>query len=155
MSEYIYVHLIDKRAIGTSLKSIPLHMTVLHWFETDQTREVVVSRAKAALNGLKKVTTHATHEDMFGAQRDIPVMRLERNIGLLNLHTALLGAMEDLGASFDRRWTGSNNYSQHVTHKLGGRLAAGEFVVVGDVDVISRDTPNSERVILDRFVLGS
>ncbi len=42
MSEYIFVHLLDKKPVGSELgRSMPLHMTILHWFEGDSEQAAV------------------------------------------------------------------------------------------------------------------
>lgn len=155
MSEFIHVHLIDKRPVGTNLeKSIPLHMTVLHWFESEHTPERIIDETNAALGFLGEIATKAIEEDLFGPNSDVPVMRLEKNSQLTELHTTLLQAMSDLGVTFDSRWTGESHWNPHVTHKPD-RLYSGDEVNVTDIDLITRPHKNGDRTILHRFELGS
>lgn len=156
MSEFIHVHLIDKKPVATNLeKSIPLHMTILHWFESDHNSERIIDETHAALSFLGEIATKAMEEDLFGPNSDVPVMRLEKNPQLTELHTTLLQAMSNLGATFDSRWTGESRWNPHVTHKPDNRLNIGDEIDVDDIDLITRPHKNGDRTILHRFELGS
>jgi len=155
MSEFIFVHLIDKRPVGTELgEHIPLHTTILHWFEVTKGAAEIIAKADATLQPIGRLATKATYEDLFGPDKDIPVMRLEKTPGLIDLHLALKAAMEGMGATFDERWTGSDKWNPHVTHKLDKRLQPSDVVEVGDIDLITRPDPDGSRRILHRFELS-
>jgi hypothetical protein len=154
MNEYIFVHLIEKEPVGSNLgKTIPLHMTALHWFEVDRTADEVNQQAKLALRGLLRLATIAEDEDMFDPDEDVPVMRLVRTPELLDLHLRLLKSMRGLGATFDNRWVGPENWSPHVTHKAESKLSPNDPVIVDDIDLISRVDKNADRIILNRIDL--
>lgn len=82
-------------------------------------------------------------------------MRIERAKPLIDLHIALLGAMRKLGAEFDERWTGADNWNPHYTHKSSGRLQPGDSHEVSDIDLITRVSEDGDRMILHRFALES
>lgn len=154
MSEYIFVHLIDKQPVGSELgQSIPLHMTLLHWFESNNQPEVIIEAANLALKSIGRIATTTTQEDLFGPEQDIPVVRLDRKPELLHLHSELLSAMEDVGATFDERWTGIENWNPHVTNKPDTRFYPGDEIFVNDIDLITRSRKNKHRKILHRFEL--
>ena len=154
MSELILVHLIEKRPMGSELgKIIPLHMTALHWFETALSPNEVAKIVQETLHTIGAMKVRTTTEDMFGPDKDVPVMRLERTPELLHLHVALVAAMQQVGAKFDERWTGEQNWNPHVTHKLGTRLYPDEEVFIRDIDLISRPSEHESRRIEYRFGL--
>lgn len=156
MSEFIFVHLIDKRPVDTTLgRHIPLHMTILHWFESDHEVEEIVERTNAAVSSLAPIAIKATVEDLFGPDNNITVMKLNKDPRLVELHTTLMNAMEELGTTFDGRWTGASNWNPHVTNKQYMRLQPDDTVLVNDIDLITRKYKEGDRAILQRFILGS
>lgn len=155
MREFIHVHLIDKQPVGTNLgRHIPLHMTVLHWFESRCDIHEIVESTEIALNRLGPIVVSATKEDLFGPDNDVPVMRLERDSRLLQLHMNLKRGMEDLGAEFDTKWTGEARWNPHVSHKEDSRLLPGDQVRIDDIDLITRTGKDGDRMILRRFQLS-
>jgi 2'-5' RNA ligase len=154
MSEFIFANMLDKEPVGTDLgQSIPLHMTALHWFETDHAADKIISAAELSLSSIKRIFTRTTNDDLFGPSKDVPVMRLERTPELLQLHCTLLEAMEDLGVMLDRRWVGESNWNPHVTHKLNNRLKSNEEFEIRDIDLITRADTMGSRKIIHRYPL--
>ncbi len=150
--EYIVVHRIDK---DTPLdEHIPLHMTALHWFEFDQEPGVITEQLRQVAADQSPVTTYARHEDLFGPDNTIPVMRLERTPELLKLHTALEAAMRQVGVTFEERWVGEKNWNPHVTHQPEGRLQRGSEVTITDLDLIIK-REDGMRELISRVALGA
>lgn len=58
MSEFIFVNLIDKEPVGSTLQSIPLHMTALHWSESDCEQHEIIDTASAALQSINKIAAY-------------------------------------------------------------------------------------------------
>lgn len=154
MQTYLFAHLIDKQPVGSSLEIIPLHITVLHWFVSGRSTAEIIAAARSALDGIPKIVTHATEEDLFGPGYDVPVMLLARTPELAGLHVSLVQAMKNAGAVFDKRRASTANWKPHVTHKRGRQLHSGEEVVISDIDLISRTSPHGNRMILHRFKLA-
>lgn len=154
MREYIYVYMIDKQPVGSTFKFVPLHMTALHWFSTEKNPKTIISATTAVLQDLTKISTYATEEAMFGPDKDVPVMKLDRTSELINLHLKLVKAMQSLSVIFDERWTGEVKWYPHVTHKTDIRLYPGDQVLVSDIDLIMRERVDSDRIILERFNLN-
>lgn len=156
MSEFIFVHLIDKKPVGSGLgPSIPLHMTALRWFECDRPEQEIIDSAELALQSIGKIIARATEEDMFGSDKDVPVVRLDTTPGLLNLHDTLLQAMQGIEARMNERWTGKDEWNPHVSHKPAARLHPGDEVVIDDIDLIVRSAKTGNRMILHRSNLNS
>ena len=134
--EYIIVHRIDKT---TPLdKHIPLHMTLIHWFEFDGGDEKLIEALRNAVGGRSPISTHATKKALFGIIPVIPVMRLERTKELLDLHLALEAMARSLNAMLEERWIGEKNWNPHVTHQPEGRLQSGNEVNITDLDLITK-----------------
>lgn len=154
MSEYIFVNLIDKHPVGSETgHSIPLHITLLHWFEFERNPEEIIDAAQTALRSIGRITTTATVEDLFGRDGDTPAMRVDRKPELAKLHTALLGTVNRIGGTLDTKWTGRHIWNPHATHRKGNRLHPCDEVVIDDVDLITRESRHGERKILHRFDL--
>ena len=149
-NQYIFVHRIDKESpFGNRT---PLHMTALHWLESEATPHVVADRLHETLQSTRPITTRATREDMFGPDHDIPVMRLERTPELLGLHLALLGLAQNIKGKLDIRWVGEEKWNPHVTHTPEMRLYDGDEVCIRDIDfIIGR--PDRSRELVATVVL--
>lgn len=153
--KYIFVHLIDKKPVGSSLGlQIPLHMTILHWFSTESPASGIIEATSLAIKNIGQINTIATDDDLFGPERDIPVIRVNRTPELLQLHQNLVQSMKELGAEFDERWVGEANWNPHVTHKPNRRLHAGDKLLINNIDLISKDKNNGVRRIVHRFKLN-
>lgn len=156
MSEYIFVHLLDKQSIGANLGNhIPLHMTVLHWFKSQLKPNELIDITTSALLPIGIIAVKATYEDMFGPNNDIPVMRLNIDPKLVDLHLNLLQAMQDHGSKINDRWSGELDWNPHVSHKPDLRLYPGDEVLINDIDLICRPNKNGNRTILHRFLLNN
>lgn len=126
MKEYILVHLIDKRPVGTNVgKSIPLHLTVVPWFEFGGSLDDLMSIIETKLSKLEPMEVVAETEDFFGPKKNVAVMKLRNDPKLLDLHKNMLNTLEQLGVKVKSRWIGEGGWSPHVTHKQGSRLHQG------------------------------
>ena len=130
-------------------------MTILHWFESECEPHEIAEKTELALRAIGPVVVKATTEDLFGPNHDIPVTRLAKDPSLVQLHSNIKNAMEELGTVFDSRWTGETRWNLHVTHKPDNRLYSGNTVHVTDIDLITRPHKDGDRTILQRFELGS
>ncbi len=151
MSELIVVHRIDN--ITPLDRHIPLHMTALHWFETDAPDAKVAEQLEAFARQQAAVTTRATEEALFGPEHDVPVMRLERTQELLDMHFGLLALAKYLGARLDERWVGEGGWNPHVTHQSEERLQVGDTVEIDSLDLIVREDDGMRRLVT-RVELG-
>ena len=150
--EYIFVHRIDKRSAMD--EHIPLHMTALHWFETDIRAEQLIEGVRAQVETMVPITTTAIHEDMFGPHEDVPVVRLERTPELLDLHLSLLAVIKNMRATLDERWIGEDKWNPHVTHQPEGCLYKGDIIYINDIDMITKRS-DGMREMIARIALGA
>lgn len=143
---YIFVHRIDT---GSPFESrIPLHVTLLHWFESNAPVKKITEGAREVLQVTRPMTTYATEEDLFGPDLDIPVMRLARTQEMLDLHIALLGFVKNIkGTLLGAQWTGSDAWNPHVTHALETRLSVGDVVEIDSIDLIAGHADGSRTLI--------
>jgi hypothetical protein len=156
MNEFIFVHLLDDQPVGSDLGlEIPMHTTLLHWFETERTPEEILNIARTVLRGIAPVETIVTYNDMFGPDKDIPVMRLKRSFEFLNLHLLLLESMIDANTTFDQRWVGVRNWNPYVTNKLYKKLSPGDRLEINSVSLIQKRRPDKHRIVLDNVILNS
>lgn len=156
MVEYIFVHLIDKKPVGSNVgSSIPLHMTILSWFEVNLTEAALIKIVEGQLSSATPAITKASEVALFGPSNDIPVTQMTRTPELVRLHTTLLDLMRQNGAQFDMNWNGPDNWNPHVSDKPNMKLPAGSEIIVDDIDLVFRTDKNSDRTLLHRFNLGS
>lgn len=149
--EFIVVHQIDKA--GSLGESIPLHMTALHWFKSPVSGQEIVGQLEEFAAGQGAISVRATDTDLFGPNKDIPVMRLELSVELVRLHLGLLAVARSMGAELDERWVGAARWSPHVTHKGESRLYPGEALRIDDLDLIARGQ-DRRRELMARINLG-
>lgn len=144
-AEYIVVHRID--TWSPLDKHIPLHLTVLHWFLSDMSRSEIEAQFIQTTQRLQPAITHATKEDLFGPDHDIPVMRIERTPELLTLHLALETMTRQLGAVLTEKWVGTQNWNPHVTHQSEARLQTGDEVHITDLDLITKQADGMRKML--------
>lgn len=144
--EHIFVSRIDKSTPLTH--SIPLHMTALHWFETDTDQDTIASGLREVAKVRQAITARAIAEDMFGPDKDVPVVRLERTPELLDLHLSLLALAKQVGGRLDERWVGVDKWNPHVTHQLERRLYIGDTVSLDDIDLITKRQDGMRQLVV-------
>lgn len=147
----IVVHQIDKET--PLVRRIPLHMTLLHWFESNAPRDEMLDSLERFATNSQPVDTWATDADMFGHERNVHVMRIGLSEGLMGLHLGLLALADNAESQLDRGWVGAGKWSPHVTHQGDKRLFSGDRVKVDDLDFIAA-RPDGSRELIARIALG-
>lgn len=154
MNQLIFAHLLGEVPVEQQFEgSLPLHLTLVHWFETVYNPEEIASRAKHLLQTVGATAVSATNASMFGPNENVPVMEVEKSAGLLKIHRALLASLEGTDARLRDYWLG-DDWRPHVSDKPNGKLALGETILVDSVDLIQRDRRLGTRTIIHRFNLS-
>jgi len=148
MAEYLFANFIEEPKTDQISGSLPLHLTLLHWFETTHTPPEVSSAITPIITSLGVISTYASQEDLFGPNNDVPVVRLHRSPQLLELHLGLIAAVQPLGVCFDDRWIGSK-WNPHVTNTVHSKLNVGQPVEIGNVSIVYRAKKGDPKSIID------
>lgn len=152
-TDYIFVHLIDRDTEPSTF--IPLHMTALHWFQSDKQPVELAALLEKFTSDRQAVHTLAIEEAMFGPDKNIPVVRLERTPQLLDIHLDLLALVDSIGGRLDKRWTGEERWNPHVTHRPEARLQVGDEVIIDDISLFMRSRDGRRQLIATSAFGGS
>lgn len=149
MSEYLVAVEIDPVTVDEYYESLPLHATVMHWFESELENGLELVEA---VSGVVEQTRHfeiiGGQQDMFGLNNDVAVNRIENYQPVLDLHRKLYQALIPLGARHTApQWT-LDGFNAHVSLVQGEdgdeRLDHGEIVEAGDVYVVRALNPEHD-----------
>src|SRR5690606_13528217 len=105
-------------------------------FAVDKTgKELAVEMTKLLANK-NIVEVKASKKAMFGPQKNIAVMKIEKTRDLMNLYNLIYGWLESIGASYNSPEYQGGGYVPHVTFQKSGSLKTGERRVLQSVSLI-------------------
>jgi len=155
MSEnrYILSADIEPVAIGDSFESLPLHVTLVHWFSLgvaniDDVRGVCNSTIESS----EYLTTIATERALFGPSHDIPVMRLHKTSELSRVHQRVVDGLGLVGVRFLGRpeWIGEG-WNPHVTDTSSDKLAVGGRVELDTVHLFENRIHQPDKLAIEEL----
>ncbi len=148
MSELILVQFLEDKNQHEFHGQLPLHCTLLHWFETNASNQDVADSIVSATQQLGSFTTTAILRDLFGPNNDIPVTRLERTPKLHKLHLTLMDVvLSELDGKVDTRWSGTV-WNPHVSDANSSQLTVGEEISIDTISIIERINRNSPKLLI-------
>lgn len=131
--------------------SLPLHVTVMSWFELQT--EVHLAQLRKLIWDLARdfskhgIILEAARKDYFGPDRDLPVSVLKDNPILNLLHTTVLCSLASRRfRPKNIQWIGAG-YRAHVSDHEGLTLEPGEKVTATQLVLIERDEHGHKRVV--------
>ena len=138
LGSLIVVHLVERRPEGTIFRRTraewPLHMTLVPWFGiADNERDQLLESLRLYSANKVPFTVHVGDDELFGAERDVPVSLIVEQHTVVKLHDELSAIV---GKSVQTRLPVSEGraYRAHITHHNG-------------TDGIHRRFPGDEEVI--------
>lgn len=134
---YILVHRVDTNSKITD--HIPLHMTLLHWFELSSHLEELSADLHDYITHTNSLRVKAVSRDMFGPNADIPVTRFERSPELLALHLRLATLAQRHGAIVSENRTGKTNWHPHVSDTATQHFSVGDTMHIISIDLIASE----------------
>lgn len=138
LGSLIIVHLVERRPEGTIFRRTraewPLHMTLVPWFTITEKgcgQLLAALRSYSATKASSAV--HVGGEELFGAEKDVPVNLIVEQQPVAKLHDELSAIV---GQSVQEHWPESEGraYRAHITHH-------------NSTDGIHRRFPGDEEVI--------
>ena len=138
----------------------PLHITVLPPFHTDAAASViagVIAGVVAATpSGRTTVTAVAGADALFGRREDVPVVLIDENPVLTELHRSLVDAVRPFASSPDEPAFTGPGFRAHITIKNGVRVLEGEALTLTQIALVDM-APRSAaggRTVLATFPLA-
>ncbi|GAB3609574.1 MAG TPA: 2'-5' RNA ligase family protein [Humibacter sp.] len=116
----------------------PLHVTLVPPFTTSVPAEIVAELIASVCRSFSPLTVRAAGRELFGRRRDVPVITLEPDPGLLLLHAALMDAVEPVAEQHADRRNVRDRYRPHVSVQRGRSIAPSQPVAIGRVALIDR-----------------
>ncbi|HUC95638.1 MAG TPA: 2'-5' RNA ligase family protein [Candidatus Saccharimonadia bacterium] len=124
-------HDFEANPSGTKLAEWPLHITIVPFFDLasateQQVVDVIMANSRFVTKSFE-VTTGDTA--MYGPNGDIPVTRINNTETLQVLHLGLMNALGGIGCVFLDLTYAKDNYSPHISHKLGVDIPSSPILV--------------------------
>lgn len=116
--DYVLVAMVEPQEVGYRFSEWPLHITLLPWFTAPSLRQVV-DICRVVVNSMEPFEVAVKERAHFGgSNRKLPVMLIEKQPQLMQLHNSLLKHIQDLDWNVAGRYTG-RLYKPHVTRHHG------------------------------------
>lgn len=155
MHTFLFLFEIDTLIAGATYRHLPLHCTLLPWFDTEMSPGELLERLGKVFKGAPPLELVSDKPELFGKSANIPVHVLKKETALMALHEALVGELRSLGVRIHPIWSGKN-YNPHVTTHGAKSFPPGSRKVVSQVSLIKAVDGHSTRkkVLHKRILLG-
>lgn len=117
----------------------PLHVTLVPPFTTAAAASHVESVVERVCRDFSPVDARVLAEELFGRHKDVPVVTLEPNSTLHDLHVRLLDALEPVVVGGTESQHVRSGFRPHVTERAGAVPSPGSLVRLSRVAVVERD----------------
>lgn len=114
----------------------PLHVTLAGVFATSKTGQELAAELAELLEDQEPIAIKATRKDLFGPNKNIAVMRIEKRPELLRLHRIIYDWLEKSGVIYNMPEHQGEGYLPHSTFQKSGRLIDGEERLLTSVSLI-------------------
>lgn len=147
--------LLDDLPVGTSFEPGRLHLTIIPWFTTTMSDEVVKNAFTAKFERYSKFQLKLSSATQFGPHKDVRVNLVNDSLNLFSLHSQALELFNELGA----RWAVKNpyvdkQYRPHIRRRQGSRLKAGQIIDVEYLTLVkARRAEDNIRQVAERIKL--
>lgn len=126
MPRYHFALAIDETKRHHFYRRLPLHCTLLHWFDVALPASHVIEIAQPLFRETRPICIVSEAPAMFGVEHDIPVHTVAENPALRVLHAKLYGMITGLGAIHSEPQFSNTGYRPHVTTLNERALTPGE-----------------------------
>ena len=120
----------------------PVHVTIVPPFESG----LDAADVAALVPRVPRIPLMAGERAVFGSRRQVPVTLIEPSDALLEVHIALVDALEAAGARIQDQRHIRDGYRPHASDQRSGALHPGAPAVVGEIAVIAREPHGMRRV---------
>lgn len=123
----------------------PMHITIAGVFDTDQNGRQLADQLSKLLRDQRSFTVEAGPKDMFGPNKDVPVMRTNDSIELMTLYQKIHTWLTSLGATYLQPQYQGEGYLPHSTIQKSGALREGEHRLIQSVSLVDLYPNNDGR----------
>lgn len=117
MRQYaVITNLESERAVHYTLSSLPLHVTILSIFFSDEQPLLFSETLGALATKTRSINTRTTGRALFGVNEDIPVTLVKKTKELNDLHQQRLKAVSEYVSFRAPQFTG-RNFGPHITNQ--------------------------------------
>ena len=115
MRTYLFVLEVETMQVGAVYKSLPLHCTLMHWFNASITPEDLIKKVTSVFKDRSPIELVSDAPAMFGKNNNIPVHTVIMTQTLQELHEELFSALNNLGAKHNEPAFVGSGFHPHVT----------------------------------------
>ncbi len=146
---YLLVFMIDPLPKSSVVDDLPLHMTLVHWFESGAQPAELIATVQAGIRATQPLNLMVEHEAMFGEKKTVRVNRVKRNRDLFELHNKLVNSLSILNVRHTAPQWVETGWQPHVTHKGARHLDHGTKFTCNSVSIVaSDDAAHGKRTIV-------
>lgn len=150
--KYTIIQLFEDLPEGTqfSSRSWPLHSTIVDTFAIDWDVPTLIKRLGELLALQAQATSVAEDDELFGAEKQIRVVLLQKTDGLVKLHYDVIELLEEGGLKLNDPQFAHEGFLPHSTVQKHARLNKGDeavFSALTVIDMFSNEDPSQRKVI--------
>lgn len=136
--KWAIIALLDEIQEGTvfHFSEFPLHITLAGVFDIDQSGDQLAKQLADILHGQESFIVKATTKDMFGPNKNVPVIRIEETEELMALYQRIYSWLSEAGASYLEPQYQGSGYLPHSTIQKSGKLYKGDRRSIQSVSLI-------------------
>lgn len=141
-----------------------LHCTLVPWFEYKGDSEELFTKLRELFKSKTPINLKSKEEVFFGKNKNIAVNLLEKTQKIISLHNQTVHLLESIGSQFNTSY-GHNvqtkkyildNYTPHVTHHAGRKLAENNVRISSNVYLVKSISESPKiRQVVQKYKLGS
>ena len=162
MKPYLYALEVHDMNIGTEYDMLPVHCTLIHWFELEAVREHEMQRrVQAVASQVGTIALSAQSQETFtGRTKNGPIPVTVDTVvytpELRALHEGVCDVLDDIGAYYSNPAYVRDTYVPHVTHQATGSLQANVTHESTSLYLITADAAayGNQRTVIDKIALA-
>ena len=162
MKPYLYALEVHDMNVGKRYDMLPVHCTLVHWFELESAREQEMQqRVQLIASEIGTIALTAQSQETFsGMTKNGPIPVTVDTVvytpELRALHGGVCDILDDLGATYSNPPYVRETYVPHVTHQTTGSLQTDSTHESTSLYLITADSAayGNPRTVIDRVPLS-
>lgn len=136
--KYAIIALIEPIKEGTEFPAanFPLHITLVGVFAISYDGKTMAEMMSDLVKQQQPITVRVEEPAMFGPEKTVEVMQIEKSPELVDLHYKLYDLLVKAGAVFNDPQFQADGFKPHSTVIHGQRLNTGDKVVIDSLSII-------------------
>lgn len=136
MKSFLFVLPVEQIEVKMVYSSLPLHCTLMSWFNLDATPEELINESSLVFSQRGLIELVSDTPALFGRNNNIPVHRLATNLPLKNLHDDLQNVLNRMDVEYIEPLYVGNGYNPHITTKGGRSFPPGSRRIINCVYLV-------------------